>query len=190
MADTPYHHGDLARALTSAARRAIRRVGIEGLSLRDLARELGVSPNAPYRHFADKGALLAAVAATGYRDLVEAVSGDGHRPEVRTLCRRHAAFAKREPILLGLMVQSGRFGVGVSAELAAARDEWLATLVGIIDGEGLGQDPVEGLRQAAAVWAMLLGLAQLENAGALALLDDWMLPRGEELAAILLRPTD
>lgn len=188
MADPSYHHGDLRRALIAAARRGIRRVGIDGVSMRDLAKEVGVSPNAPYRHVVDKGDLLAAVAAEGYRDLIESVIGDGHHPDLATLCRRHAAFAKREPVLLGLMVQADRFGLEAPADLAAARDEWLAALVRVIEAAGGARDPLESLRLAAAIWAVLLGLAQLEGAGALALFDDWMVPRGEELVAALLRP--
>ncbi|MEZ4401061.1 MAG: helix-turn-helix domain-containing protein [Kofleriaceae bacterium] len=58
-----YHHGDLGRALVEAALATIDRAGVDALTLRELARQLGVSPGAPYRHFADKDALLAAVAA-------------------------------------------------------------------------------------------------------------------------------
>lgn len=58
-----YHHGDLRQALLAAALAAIADHGLEGLNLRDLARRLGVSPAAPYRHFADKDALVRAVAA-------------------------------------------------------------------------------------------------------------------------------
>src|SRR5215470_4234330 len=66
-----YHHGDLRRAVIEAALRAIEQVGTESLSLRDLARRLGVSHQAPYRHFADKQALLAAIARDGFARLVE-----------------------------------------------------------------------------------------------------------------------
>lgn len=58
-----YHHGDLRRALVEAALAAIAEAGPEGFTLRDIARRVGVAPSAPYRHFADKDALLAAVAA-------------------------------------------------------------------------------------------------------------------------------
>lgn len=58
-----YHHGDLRQALVDAALAAIAEGALEGLNLRDLARRLGVSPAAPYRHFADKDALVRAVAA-------------------------------------------------------------------------------------------------------------------------------
>jgi len=64
-----YHHGDLRRALLQAAVRTIRTDGVDGLTLRGVGSTLGVSRTALYRHFADKAALLAAVAAEGFRML-------------------------------------------------------------------------------------------------------------------------
>jgi AcrR family transcriptional regulator len=64
---TPYHHGDLRAALVGAAETLLTRLGPAELSLRGVAREAGVSAMAPYRHFADKDALLAAVAGDGFR---------------------------------------------------------------------------------------------------------------------------
>src|SRR5262245_53999387 len=63
QARTTYHHGNLQRALIDAALAALAEEGPEKLSLRDVARRAGVSPAAPYRHFPDKDALIAAVAA-------------------------------------------------------------------------------------------------------------------------------
>lgn len=57
-----YHHGDLRNALVAAASTAVRAAGPPGLSVREVAREVGVSPNAAYRHFAGKAELLATVA--------------------------------------------------------------------------------------------------------------------------------
>ena len=67
--DSSYHHGDLRAALVKAAAAEIERSGYENLSLRELAESLGVSRAAPYRHFADRRALLAAVAADGFDGL-------------------------------------------------------------------------------------------------------------------------
>ena len=53
VASKPYHHGDLSRALVMAARRILETEGPAALSLRAVAREAGVSPAAPYRHFKD-----------------------------------------------------------------------------------------------------------------------------------------
>ncbi len=64
-----YHHGDLPNALVAAALELVRIEGIEALTLRAVARRAGVSEAAPYRHFADKDALLAAVAEQGFVSL-------------------------------------------------------------------------------------------------------------------------
>jgi AcrR family transcriptional regulator len=66
-----YHHGDLRRALLQAAVRTIHSHGMDGLTLRGVGSTLGVSRTALYRHFTDKAALLAAVAAEGFRTLRE-----------------------------------------------------------------------------------------------------------------------
>ena len=63
----PYHHGNLRPALLAAAERALARGG--ELSLRELAREIGVSHAAPRRHFPDKQALLDALALDGFERL-------------------------------------------------------------------------------------------------------------------------
>src|SRR6187455_3563616 len=64
-----YHHGNLRRALLDEALTTIRTEGVDGLTLREIGARLGVSRTALYRHFADKRALLAAVATEGFRML-------------------------------------------------------------------------------------------------------------------------
>lgn len=64
-----YHHGDLSRSLLQEALRTIERGGVAALTLRAVGGKLGVSRTALYRHFADKSALLAAVATEGFRTL-------------------------------------------------------------------------------------------------------------------------
>src|SRR3712207_4087171 len=65
----PYHHGDLRRALLDASLDLLRTSGPEALTLRGVARAAGVSQTAPYRHFADRAALVAGVAEDGFRRL-------------------------------------------------------------------------------------------------------------------------
>lgn len=71
----PYHHGNLRRALLDEALATIRTEGVNGLTLRDIGARLGVSRSALYRHFADKRALLTAVATEGFRTLREQLVG-------------------------------------------------------------------------------------------------------------------
>src|SRR5215470_2775019 len=64
-----YHHGDLRRALLEASLALVEESGIGALSLREVARKAGVSHNAPYHHFKDRGSLLAALAEEGFAEL-------------------------------------------------------------------------------------------------------------------------
>ena len=69
--ERPYHHGDLRRAIVKAALEILRETQSLEFSLRELARRAGVSHNAPYKHFADKRELLAAVSAAGFETLTK-----------------------------------------------------------------------------------------------------------------------
>ncbi|MFO0709841.1 MAG: TetR/AcrR family transcriptional regulator [Sandaracinus sp.] len=105
-----YHHGDLRSSLVEEAVRVIEREGLDAFSLREVARRVGVSPNAAYRHFEDKDALLSAVAAHGLgvlsrrmREAIEAVSVRGAGPRaianLRATGRAYVAFALAKPEL-------------------------------------------------------------------------------------------
>ena len=74
-----YHHGNLRNELLDTAEAQLSSDGVEELSLRGLARSVGVSQTAPYRHFSDKNALLAALATRGYTKLLSELKGAGQR---------------------------------------------------------------------------------------------------------------
>jgi AcrR family transcriptional regulator len=76
-----YHHGDLKNALIEAGADILSKEGMGGLSLRKVALRAGVSHAAPYAHFADKDALVAAIATEGYRRLYEAIDEAARRNE-------------------------------------------------------------------------------------------------------------
>jgi AcrR family transcriptional regulator len=71
--ENEYRHGDLRHALTVAARRMLEERGPEAVSLRELARAVNVSHNAPYRHFRDRSSLFAAVAEAGFAEFADAL---------------------------------------------------------------------------------------------------------------------
>jgi AcrR family transcriptional regulator len=111
MPKPAYHHGDLKSALVTTALAAVEQGGAESVSLRDLAQTLGVSRAAPYRHFADRDALLAAVAAKGFEALIEvyeqALDGSGSgRQRLRNGLAGYLEFAGRRPGLHALMFES------------------------------------------------------------------------------------
>lgn len=89
-----YHHGDLRNALVAAAIELIAGSSPEQLTLREVSRRVGVNHRAVYRHFADKTALLAAVAQDGYRDLLECMEAElASLPARASACERLLALA-------------------------------------------------------------------------------------------------
>jgi AcrR family transcriptional regulator len=93
MTDAPqksYHHGNLRNELLDTAEAQLAEAGTEELSLRALARRVGVSQTAPYRHFSDKNDLLAALAARGYRKLLDALESAGQRAGAGPVEQMHA----------------------------------------------------------------------------------------------------
>src|ERR1700756_566067 len=118
--ERPYHHGNLRSALLAAAERTVRERGVQELSLRELAREVGVSHGAPRRHFVDRQALLDALAEAGFARLGSelrdafAKAGDEFEERMRVVGAAYSRFAIRDPDLLELMFagkhrdQSGR----------------------------------------------------------------------------------
>ena len=111
--ESSYHHGDLRSALIKAAAAEIERGGYENLSLRELAESLGVSRAAPYRHFADRRALLAAVASDGFERLTAIYrNAKGRTPQARLAAagRGYLAFAAERPQMFRLMFVSDLLG--------------------------------------------------------------------------------
>ncbi len=177
----PYHHGDLRNALVDAGVGLIEQVGAEAFSLREVAREVGVSANAAYRHFEDKGALLTAIAVSGFERLSlgmqEAMLAARPRGAVksRAVARFNAAarayldLAREHPQLYGLM-----FGSAGRACLAAE-----GTLVGPTPGALLGRVLDELVEEKlmstkrregaeVRVWSAVHGFASLAHSGPLA----------------------
>jgi AcrR family transcriptional regulator len=109
MRDRSYHHGDLRAALLEQAEQTLREKGAAALSLRELARDLGVSHAAPSRHFKDRRALLDALAIVGFDRMTARLNdadpgpGSGFRERLTALARTAVDFGVREPELMALM---------------------------------------------------------------------------------------
>jgi AcrR family transcriptional regulator len=105
----PYHHGNLRATLLAAAERTLREHGIEQVTLRDLARQAGVSHAAPSRHFRDRQALLDALAAAGYVRLGDEIAtaienaDDDFEAQLRAAAAAYVRFAVDNATLLELM---------------------------------------------------------------------------------------
>lgn len=166
MARDSYHHGDLREALVAAALRLVETKGLDGFSMREAAREAGVSAGAPYRHFADKTALLAAVAGEARRIFgafqADAVAKWDDAPaRFRAMGVAGVVFAVERPELFRLLMDR-RFRDEEDPALQAEEDQQRALFHGAqraaSDGYGRGHDPA--VVQLAAQ-AMTYGLARL-----------------------------
>jgi AcrR family transcriptional regulator len=147
----PYHHGNLREALLRAGEDALETGGVQGLSLRELAREVGVRHAAPRRHFPDRQALLDALAESGFARLeaalAEAVAAAGPDFTARLagLARAYIAFATERPALTGLMF-AAKHQADAPPSLAAAADQAFAPAIAAVAegqaaGEVVGGDP-------------------------------------------------
>jgi AcrR family transcriptional regulator len=164
-----YQHGDLRHALIQAGHKLLSEGSRDALTLRAAAQLAGVSHAAPYRHFKDKDALLAAIAAEGFRlltrhmrDEIAALGlGADHRSRLRAAAVGYVVFGVENPSYLRLIFD-GHPGVD-DPDLRQAGQEAYQLLRDLID-EGLrtgrlrAGDPDE---LALAAWSMCHGLAML-----------------------------
>ncbi|MEM9176251.1 MAG: TetR/AcrR family transcriptional regulator, partial [Myxococcota bacterium] len=142
-----YHHGNLKQALLERAAAVIAEKGLEGLSLRGLARDLGVSHAAPRRHFSDRDALIAALAQEGYRRVVATMkagaeaAGADPVARYRALGRSYVRFAREDPVFFRALNDPQVRRIRDEA-LRDAEDEWFETLrAGAAEAQRAGWHP-------------------------------------------------
>lgn len=162
-----YHHGALRSALVAAGIEALDEGGALALSLREMARRVGVSPNAAYRHFASKDELLSAIAARGFAELADAFAAvEGSAPNAREgmirLGHGYVAFARARPNLFRLMfggaypldvLRGGGFRIG--------GDAFDALLASVARARDARTDDPAVLPHAVRVWSIVHGYAML-----------------------------
>ena len=165
-----YHHGNLRAELLDTAIEQLRETGAEDLSLRALARAIGVSQTAPYRHFADKGELLAAMATRGYRELYQALKSAGETagdcPTNQLLAFAHAYvdYAANNPKMFKLMFGPAVQPAARYPELREASRETLFLVQQILQrgiAQGLYTDKEDTTYLTNAGWSGIYGLATL-----------------------------
>ncbi|HLT37911.1 MAG TPA: TetR/AcrR family transcriptional regulator [Enhygromyxa sp.] len=163
-----YHHGDLRQALLEVGLELIAERGPDGFTLREAARRIGVSHSAPYRHFADKDALLIAIAEAGFTELhrlgraASDLAGDDPRARLRAFGEAYLRFAAEHPSQYRVM-----FGRAISKPTPALREAGDLAF-GLLEAqvaEVLGRVDVHDL--AMAVMAGVHGLAMLALDGML-----------------------
>lgn len=167
----PYHHGDLRAALLEHAEQTLRERGADALSLRELAREIGVSHAAPSRHFKDKRALLDALAVIGFDRLagaMEKAHADGGGIEQRLIAhgRVFMDFVSSHAALLDLMY-ARKHDPELPEELSAAVRRVGAGLQSlIVDAQAAGEIAQEDPdRIARVVGSTMHGLTSLLTRG-------------------------
>ncbi|MDI9836179.1 TetR/AcrR family transcriptional regulator [Streptomyces sp. KAU_LT] len=153
----PYHHGDLRRAVLTAALDVVATDGPSALSLRDLARRAGVSHAAPAHHFKDRTGLLTAIAAEGFGLLSAAL---GEAADLRDAGVRYVRFAREHPAHFQVMFTPGLLRTD-DLELATARALAGEALRGAVSGvrpEDLG---IDARMAGVAAWSLAHGFATL-----------------------------
>jgi AcrR family transcriptional regulator len=163
---SPYHHGDLRAACLRAAMELLEEGGATALSLRAVARRAGVSPAAPYRHYADRDALISAVAAVGYRELAEQLAAAHPSPSTAddfgAIAVAYVQFALQRPALFRVMFAEPCDTD--NSERVAATNAISEYVSAIVQQSFPGFD-TEALSTAA--WALVHGLAFLHLDGKL-----------------------
>jgi AcrR family transcriptional regulator len=169
-----YHHGDLRRALINEALATIRAEGVGGLTLREIGARLGVSRTALYRHFADKRALLTAVATEGFRTLRQQLvaaweDGGRGRAAFEAMGEAYVGFAVANPshyrVMFGGFVDAQQRDPELAAEGAGAFQALVEALTSLQADRIVRDDDV--LQMARFVWAVVHGVAMLAIDGQL-----------------------
>jgi AcrR family transcriptional regulator len=165
--ERPYHHGDLRRALVDEAVRALEEDGSGVLSLRDLARRVGVSHAAPQHHFRDKTGLLVAVAAEGFHLLTEELRlAYEQSDEFLDVGVAYVNFAVRHRPYFEVMFRPDLYR-SPDPELAEARDGMYEVLYAAVRRVRLDASDDEIAVVGAAAWSAIHGVATLLLTGGL-----------------------
>ena len=159
-----YHHGDVREALVQAGIEILEERGLAALTLRETARRAGVSHAAPYHHFSDKGALLTAIAARGFRMQHNAMAaaaqsttdpGEG----LQAYGLNYVSFAQNHPSLFRLMY-TRECGPNTPPELAEASSGFYPKMVeGICAATGCSVEQASSI--SLLLWSTMHGLAML-----------------------------
>jgi len=173
--EAQYHHGDLTSALIDTGLKLLKEKGVEGVGLRAVASAAGVSHSAPYRHFKNKTALLAAIALRGFEQLTKSIEEvmelwpDDPKQQLIESGRSYVRLAVRNPEMTQLMFGGILKPENVSEDYCQQSQKSFQALLQVLEN-GCGKNlykPAETLQRALAVWSMVHGLAMLASAGQL-----------------------
>jgi len=164
----PYHHGDLKAAVLAAAEKILELEGVDALTLRAVARMVGVSHTAPKNHFGDLGGLLSELAAVGYRRFGAALSsameraGADPRQRLKSMGLAYVAFARAYPNLFLLMYRGDRLDTNSPSlrdAIESTRQSLKNATTSVTPAVPLA--PLQLAARATASWALVHGFAML-----------------------------
>jgi AcrR family transcriptional regulator len=165
-----YHHGDLRRALLDEALAMLRGTDPADLSLRELARRLGVTYGAPHHHFAEKDDLLAALAEAAFAEILERTlkrleraGAIGERERLRIMAETYLEFARTEPSRYRVMFLPQLRDRKKFAKLHETGGRALSALADVFAAAGV--DGERARSRAVGCWSTLHGFAVLANEG-------------------------
>jgi AcrR family transcriptional regulator len=177
-----YHHGDLRSSLLMEALKLLRETGPDGLSLRELARRLGVTYGAPHHHFAEKDDLFAAIAEEAFGELIARVQARVMQPGQRTPgerltmgARMYLDFARAERVRYQVMFLPQLGDRKRFASLHATGGQALRLLAQAFEAAAVPSERCHA--RAVACWSTLHGFASLVNEG-------FLEERGEALESL------
>lgn len=168
---SPYHHGNLAAVLETAARELLETHSAADLSLREVARQAGVSHNAPYHHYGDRAGLLISLGVLAMSELLEAqraavVHDDTPLDQLLGIGMAYVHYAVEHPNAFSLIFDPelcppSKSGPAMNTLVDANQ----AMLAGLVAELMPGADDRAHAAHAAGLWATVHGLAQLVTAG-------------------------
>ncbi|WBU38811.1 TetR/AcrR family transcriptional regulator [Homoserinibacter sp. YIM 151385] len=165
MSERGYHHGDLRNALLAATAELVRERGARGFSVSEAARRVGVSTSAPYRHFADRDAMLAAAALTAFRQLEDRFGSLAMPPTfadaASLIATEYLGFAREDPARFEVMFAHGIEKTrhqDLLQQTLRVQEQFEAALSAHLPS-------AETTRRAAELWSLAHGIAALAIGG-------------------------
>ena len=166
-----YHHGDLRRAILDAALELIKESGIQSLSLREIARRIGVTPAAPYHHFKDRGELLLQIGMQGYGHLLQileqaAAAAGGAEDECEAEFRAYLHFAREHAAVYAVMFSAELVRHDDGGRVKTIADRCFALVCASVARTRKLSEKMSA-EAAISSWALLHGLVVLDQSNLL-----------------------
>ena len=167
VTEPKYHHGDLRRAILEAALELIEESGVPSLSLREIARRIGVTTAAPYHHFKDRGELLLQIGMQGYGQLLHileqaAATANGAEDECEAESRAYLHFAQEHAAVYAVMFSAELAQHEYSVKVKTIADRCFALVCASVARSRKLSEKVSA-EAALTIWSLLHGLAVLDQ---------------------------